>query len=179
MSAAMAVSTCPSTKVNPKFEEVLHYIISQCGDRPNVGKTVLYKILYFSDFDFYELHEKSLTNTTYRSIDNGPAPCSFDAAISDLKSKGLIEETHPLFRGRRQIKYRSLSEPKVDSLTAEEIKHVDREIKKLSSMNATQIAAYSHKDMPVKATKYGAIINYELVFYRDQTYSVREYGDEV
>ena len=30
-----------------KFEQVLHYIISKKGSLDNVGKTVLYKMLYF------------------------------------------------------------------------------------------------------------------------------------
>ena len=43
-----------------KFKEMLHHIINECGYRPNVGKTVMFKLLYFSDFDFYELKEKFL-----------------------------------------------------------------------------------------------------------------------
>ena len=44
-------------------------------------------------------------------------------------------------------------------------------------MNARQISAFSHRDMPYKATGDGDIIDYELVFYRDSLFSVREYED--
>ena len=32
------------------FKQVLLYILAKCGGKPNVGKTVLYKLLYFCDF---------------------------------------------------------------------------------------------------------------------------------
>src|SRR3990167_2670304 len=48
-----------------KFKEVLLYVLSQVGGKPNVGETVLYKLLYFIDFDFYEKFEEQLIGTTY------------------------------------------------------------------------------------------------------------------
>lgn len=41
-----------------KFKNILLYILSQCAGKPNVGETVLYKLLYFSDFNYYELYEE-------------------------------------------------------------------------------------------------------------------------
>ncbi|MFH2048977.1 MAG: helix-turn-helix transcriptional regulator, partial [bacterium] len=34
-----------------KFKQVLLYILDKCGAKANVGETVLYKLLYFSDFN--------------------------------------------------------------------------------------------------------------------------------
>ncbi len=63
-----------------KFKQVLHYIIHQCGSLENVGKTVLFKILYFTDFDYYELYEEKLTGEPYRKLPLGPAPVHFEEA---------------------------------------------------------------------------------------------------
>ena len=35
-----------------KFREVLLYVLEKVGSKPNVGMTVLYKLLYFIDFDY-------------------------------------------------------------------------------------------------------------------------------
>ena len=35
-----------------KFKEVLLYVLSKVGAKPNIGETALYKLLYFIDFDF-------------------------------------------------------------------------------------------------------------------------------
>lgn len=48
-----------------KFKQVFLYILSKVGARPNVGQTVLYKLLYFIDFDYYELYEKQLMGLSY------------------------------------------------------------------------------------------------------------------
>ncbi len=45
----------PTLQVN-KFKNVLLYILERCAGKPNVGETVLYKLLYFSDFNYYELY---------------------------------------------------------------------------------------------------------------------------
>ena len=50
----------PTLQVN-KFKNVLLYILERCAGKPNVGETVLYKLLYFSDFNYYELYEEHLT----------------------------------------------------------------------------------------------------------------------
>ncbi|MBE9482513.1 MAG: helix-turn-helix transcriptional regulator, partial [Chloroflexi bacterium] len=34
-----------------KFKEVLLYMLNKVGSKPNIGETVLYKLLYFTDFD--------------------------------------------------------------------------------------------------------------------------------
>ena len=36
-----------------KFKNILLYILEKCAGKPNVGETVLYKLLYFSDFNYY------------------------------------------------------------------------------------------------------------------------------
>ena len=48
----------------------------------------------------------------------------------------------------------------------------------MSDWSASAITDYSHKDMPWLASKEGEEINYELTFYRDAPYSVRNYGNE-
>ena len=54
-----------------KFKQVLHYVIHKTGSIENVGKTVLFKILYFTDFNYYEMFEEKLTGESYRKIPRG------------------------------------------------------------------------------------------------------------
>ena len=48
-----------------KFKQVFLYILKKVGAKPNVGQTVLYKLLYFIDFDYYELFETQLMGLKY------------------------------------------------------------------------------------------------------------------
>ena len=161
-----------------KFKQVLHYIIHQCGSLENVGKTVLYKILYFTDFDYYELYEEKLTGELYRKLPLGPAPIHFEEVMEELEHKGKIQQ-FPIVRGKfEQQKFISTEKPNIDLLNGKEVQLIEEDIARYVSMNAIQISAFSHRDMPYKATGDGDIIDYDLVFYRDPLFSVREYEDD-
>jgi len=160
-----------------KFKNVLHYIIYKCGFKRNVGKTVLFKLLYFSDFNFFELYEKSLTNESYRKLQRGPAPVHFDLAISELVTEEKINvTTKKLSLGKVMYSYTSLKEPS-SYLTPEELSVIDDVILHLSDMTASQISEYSHGDMPWRATDDGEIIDYGFVFYRYPEYVKRVYDE--
>lgn len=157
-----------------KFKQVLHCIISKVAGLDNVGKTVLYKILYFSDFDYYELNEESITGEKYVKLPLGPAPSNFNVVVKELIKEKKIKEVKTKYRGMVQTKFISLCEPKLTRLTAEEMKIINSIIQRLSNMTARQVSAYSHGDLPWKATEKGKEIDYELVFYRKPTYSVTQ-----
>lgn len=158
-----------------KFKKLLHYIISECGSNPNVGKTVIYKLLYFIDFNYFEINEESLTNETYKRLPHGPAPTHFDLAISELEKEGKISvDSRLVYADINQFRYTSLKDPEID-FTNDELEVIDAVIEKLSNMNATQISEYSHGDMPWRAAEDYEIMKYSFVFYRDPKYRVRKY----
>jgi len=160
-----------------KFKQVLHYIIASCGHTDNVGKTVLFKLPYFSDFNYYELYEEKMTGETYIHIPRGPAPRHFDEITVELEAEGKISHFETKYYGRNQNKYVSLSEPDTSLLSEQELKVIKDVLEKCAQMNATEISELSHKDMPYKATKEGCEIDYDLVFYRDAITSIRKYDE--
>ena len=63
-----------------KFKAMIHYIISRHQFKDNLGRVVLFKLLYFSDFDNYEIYEKSISGETYLGKRMGPVPSHFSTA---------------------------------------------------------------------------------------------------
>jgi len=161
-----------------KFKEVLLYILSKVGSKPNIGETVLYKFLYFIDFNFYEKYEEQLIGATYKKNPYGPTPIEFKKIVERMERKDLIKIKDKYFQYPR-TKYLPLREPDLSKFKANEIKLIDEVLEKLSDMNASQISEYSHKDVPWLVHEDGEIISYESVFYRDQEYSVRNYEDKL
>jgi transcriptional regulator with XRE-family HTH domain len=157
-----------------KFKEVLLYILNKVGSKPNVGETVIYKLLYFIDFDFYEKYEEQLVGATYIKNNYGPTPLEFQKIVEHMADKELVtvKSTHFNFP---QTKYLPLRKPDLTKLRASEIEVIDNVLNKLSDMNASQISDYSHDDVPWLTTKDDGIIEYESAFYRIAPYSVREY----
>lgn len=161
-----------------KFRNVLLYILERCAGKPNVGETVLYKLLYFSDFNYYELYEDHLSGARYRKLPYGPVPKRFETIVNAMIEKEELKRIKTEYFDKIQTRYIPLIKPDLTKLKASEKEIIDRVIEQMSDWSAAAISNYSHNDMPWKASKEGEEINYELVFYRDAPYSVRNYGNE-
>ncbi len=166
----------PQEKVE-KFKQVLLYVLSKVGGKPNIGQTVLYKLLYFIDFDYYEKFEEQLIGARYMRNTHGPTPVAFAKIIAELEREAKIETIKSKFYKYEQTKYLVNPKEKINlsCLSGQEIAHIDWELNRLSDLTATQISALSHKDTPWLAAKEKEILNYEHVFYRPEETSVREY----
>ena len=75
--------------------------------------------------------------------------------------------------------YIPLIKPDLTLLKASEKEVIDKVIGQYSDWSAAAISNYSHKDMPWLASKEGEEIDYELAFYREAPFSVRNYGNEI
>jgi transcriptional regulator with XRE-family HTH domain len=162
-----------------KFKEVLLYILNKVGSKPNIGEAVIYKLLYFIDFDFYERYEEQLIGATYIKNNYGPTPIEFKKIVDKMIENKEIEKVESKYFNYPQTKYLPLRKPDLTQLKASEIQMIDDVLSKLSDMNAAQISDYSHNDVPWLTTEEEGIIEYEKVFYRTLPYSVREYSEDI
>ncbi len=161
-----------------KLSNVVLYILEQCAGKPNVGETVLYKLLYFSDFNYYEIYEEHLSGSEYRKLPYGPVPQKFDSIIGEMIIKKQIMRFITEYHGYPQTRYIPLKKADLKIFNAAEKEVVDQVIERFSDWSASVISDYSHRDMPWRATKEGDIIDYELSFYREPPFSARTYFDE-
>lgn len=161
-----------------KFKEVLLYILNKVGSKPNIGETVIYKLLYFIDFDFYEKYEEQLIGATYLKNRYGPTPLEFKKIVEQMIAKEEITRVESPYFEYQQKKYLPLRTPNLSILKAHEIELIDEVLNRLSDYNAAKISEYSHNDVPWLSTEDGKTIEYESVFYRTLPYSVREYSED-
>jgi transcriptional regulator with XRE-family HTH domain len=162
-----------------KFKEVLLYILNKVGSKPNIGETVVYKLLYFIDFNFYEKYEEQLIGATYIKNHHGPTPIEFKKILEKAIENEEITRVKSQYFHYPQTKYLPLRKPDLTKLKAHEIEVIDEVLCKLSEMNAVQISEYSHNDVPWLTTEDGHVIEYETVFYRTPPYSAREYSENI
>ena len=168
------------TKKNlEKFKQVLLYILEKVGGKSNVGETVIHKLLYFIDFDYYEKYEENLMGATYIKNLHGPTSIELGSVIKNMQEKGEIEAVKSKYFKYEQKKYLPLKRATLNMLSARELEHIDGVLARLSDKNAREIENYSHEDIPWKAAEEGKPLSYESVFYRDEKYSVRNYDDEI
>ena len=161
-----------------KFKQLLLYILQKCGGKPNVGETVLYKLLYFCDFDYFEVYEKPLSGMPYKRLQFGPVPNQsiYNPIINEMVKKGEIQIINRPYAGDTiQTKYVAFVSPNIDVFTPKELETIDRVINRLSDMSARQIEDHVHHDAPWETHKDGEIIDYVSVFNREGEFAQRDY----
>jgi uncharacterized phage-associated protein len=156
----------------------LLYILEKCAGKPNIGETVLYKLLYFSDFNYYELYEEHLTGARYRKLPYGPVPQKLDSIINQMIDKGQLKRIRTEYFDKPQTRYIPLTKADLTQLNAAEKDVIDKVIEQMSDWNASTISSYSHNDKPWKATEEGDYISYNLAFYRKPPYQMRVYEED-
>lgn len=161
-----------------KFKNVLLYILERCAGKPNVGETVLYKLLYFADFNYYEIYEEHLTGAKYRKLPYGPVPQQLDALIQQMEADGELQRIKTIYHNYPQTRFLPNKKADLSKLLASEKEVIDKVIEQMSDWSASAISNYSHKDLPWEVTEDGKFIDYELAFYREAPYSVRSYNEQ-
>ena len=167
----------PELKVD-KFKNVLLYLLECCAGKPNVGETVLNKLLYFCDFNYYEIYEEHLTGARYKKMPYGPVPQQMNIIIDQMIEKNQLQRIKTDYHAFTQTRYLPLVKPDLTQLSAAEIIVIDNVVRIMSDWNANQISEYSHQDKPWRATNDGDFIGYNLVFYRRPPFSVRVYPED-
>ena len=162
-----------------KFKEVFLYILNKVGSKPNIGETVIYKLLYFIDFDFYEKYEEQLIGASYIKNKYGPTPVEFKKIVDRMIKDEEIEKVKSDYFSFPQTKYLPRKKADLSKLKANEVALIDDVLNRLSDMNANQISEHSHEDVPWLTTEDGEVIEYESVFYRTHPYSVRGYDEDI
>jgi uncharacterized phage-associated protein len=163
-----------------KLREVLAYILEKVGAKPNVGETVLYKLMYFIDFDYYEKYEKSITGLTYIHNYYGPSPVvEFKSVVEAMKKNGELEVIDTEFFKNTQRKYLPTKSVPLDDLSARELKHIDETLARLSDKTAKELTDLSHLDTPWVVADQGKPLEYRYVFYRTRLTAVTEPEDEL
>ncbi len=156
-----------------KLRNLILFILEKCGGKPNLGETVLYKLLYFIDFEGTELLGHPITGMPYVRLQYGPVPRKkeYEQVLKKMIEHQELKIISHEYFGHRQKRYVNLSEPdsKIFSKTEEEI--INRNLMQLSDMKAAEITHYVHGDIPWKATPEGNVIDYDLAFQRELPYS--------
>jgi len=161
-----------------KLRNVILYILERCAGKPNIGETVLNKLLYFCDFNYYEIYEEHLTGSRYKKLPYGPVPQQLESIISQMTAEGQLTRIKTEYHGYPQVRYIPLEKADLTKLSVAEKTVIDNVIQQMGDWNANKISDYSHKDKPWKATADGDYISYNLAFYRRPPFSVREYPED-
>ncbi len=161
-----------------KLETVILYITGKCGALPRMDVNLLINLLYFCDFNHYELHEEQLTGLLYTRRASGPSPENITGILKEMEREGKVQRFKSSYKGIPLIKYLPGLHANLMKLNAAEKEVIDRVLTQFSHWPANALSAYTREEMPLRATKEGEAIDYELAFYRRPPHSVRIYDED-
>lgn len=160
------------------FKQVLLYVLERVGAKPNVGETVLYKLLYFIDFDYFEKYQEQLTGAKYIRNHYGPTPVSFAQIVTEMQEDGELDITSGKYFKYKQRKYMPRKRANLSKISAQKLEHINEVLTRLSDKSAYDLSELSHQDTPWRTTKDGQPIDYMSVFYRGRETSVRDHSND-
>lgn len=155
-----------------KFKEAILYLIAKSPGHTLKGKKKLAKLLYFSDFNFFEAYEEPLTGATYRALPMGPVPDELECALKEMNGEE-IKISKKQIGLKNDVWVFNLNQ-KSDELNFNLISDkeklvLDKVYKDFGGLDGNTLEAISHTEAPYNAVTRGERIPYELSFYRDKS----------
>ncbi|WP_405276370.1 hypothetical protein [Methanobrevibacter sp.] len=148
-----------------KYISLIMYILFRSMNKPNLGKTVLCTVMYFIDFNFYELYGDYLTKETYIKSRRGIKPKHFRKITEELISKRKLFMRKEPYYNRTIHRYYLTIIPSL-KFTSKELGVINSCIETLTDNNASTITQYAWQDKPLMNAKLGEEIDYNDVFLR-------------
>lgn len=181
-----------------KIKDLILYIANKLKDRESFWKTVLNKLLYFSDFNYYEWTGTFITGAVYKKLPYWPVPQNITEILNEMVEDWEIAVWDTTFHGFTQQRIIPLKQANIEVFSQIDsqsktpkphytpyddlpsvIKIVDDVLDKYQYWKAAQISEFSHQDTPYKATKkIWETINPQLVFYRSPWFIVNHHNLE-
>jgi hypothetical protein len=164
-----------------RLDELILYIARRSeGDAP-FSTTKLWKLLFFTDFEFFQAQCRSVTGQTYHKRPYGPVPDGADDALADLQARQHLVLAQRTFGGKPQEKPLALREPRLELFTGPEIAHVDEIISRFWGATATAMSNLSHEFTGWQIVGMGKAIPYELALIDDSPLTEDDlaYADEL
>ncbi len=159
-----------------KMRQVILYFIHH-GDPETLGKTKLMKLLYYADFDHFELHDEPITGAVYRRLRQGPVATDVFALLGQMAKLGDIDITSINTPSYQREKYKALRPFSPALFSDDEMSTLKAVANRWHTVKMTDIVAASHDDPPWNAVGDNEEIPYYLVYYRN-TYGELSLSDD-
>ena len=132
-------------------------------------KVKLMKLLWYADFLFYKLYDKSMTGLVYQHLPLGAVPVAYNQ-ILELPSIKVIEEMHNDYIGYKICPKRNVN---INEFSLDELKVLQEVTSYFQNFNTRAIVDYMHCEKAYINTESDEIIPYSFAK------ELQEFNDKV
>ena len=151
-----------------KYRQAILYFLHECHNE-HLGKTKLFKLLYYLDFDHFQFAGSSVTGDTYIKMQHGPFPVAGEGMLGLLMEEGTILH-------EPQVKYTFQQDSYIPQVPYDLTVFTESEVVTLTSVadrwrdsSKKEIEDASHEDGPWERIPMRKAIPYELASQRQPT----------
>ena len=161
-----------------KYKMIIRYLTRRYIGQ--IGKTQLYKILFFVDMDHSKTHKKTLTGDTYIKNTYGPTPKAVETVLNELKEDGYItvmKQDTPDGREKHLIlNIKEYTDDELNNaLSAAELESIVRRGNYCMGKNSEELSDITHQSSVFDSLDFQEEIpNYILPYYFDEPITERE-----
>lgn len=160
-----------------KFEQAI-LLFATHANNGLLGKTKLFKLLYYADFDHFEKYGTPITGETYLRFEHGPFPEHGNEILDKLGEGEILRSQHERIGNYLKFTYHPLTELNVSVFAPEELKTLVEVMGKWMNHNATEMVAATHGEAPWIATDPMEPISYSLAYYRNKFGEMDEFAED-
>lgn len=146
----------------PKRQEAAILFFAREVNNTFLGKTKLMKLLYYTDYEWYQREGISITGDVYVAKQYGPVPKHGEGALEHLKKAGAIRVEKVKLGNYDQDRCTGLKEPDLSFFTSQEVAHLNNIARRFAFWTAKQMSDLTHEDWPWLSTPLG----HEIPLYR-------------
>jgi uncharacterized phage-associated protein len=146
-----------------KYENAILFLCDKLGGSVN-GETKLYKLLYYIDFDRYELNEslQTVTGDKFKHRKNGPVPATcrkiIDGMIHDRK---LTKEERDIGAKHNVKVFTALQPPDTSVFNPGDLFILNYVVAKYGNLTGSDLARLTHVETPYTGTKLNQVMPFE------------------
>lgn len=160
-----------------KFEQAILFYLSALNNGL-LGKTKLFKLLYYADFDHFEKYGTPISGETYVRYEHGPFPQHGEGTLKKLQERETIRIEHVLVGNYLQFTFQPLVESDLAVFSSLELKTLIDVMQKWERHNAYEMVSATHGEAPWIATEPDKPISYSLSYYRNKFGEMNEFAEE-
>jgi putative zinc finger/helix-turn-helix YgiT family protein len=149
-----------SLNLDKLFNAVLFFCME------GVIKTVLNKLLFYSEFKHFKENTVSITGSRYARIRFGPAPDRWRYFFTLLIEEEMLDSEEIFYdEDVTGEKYTSLRSPDISVFSNDELKTLISVKEKFKGWTAKRISDFSHQERGYQETQNGKLISYRYAEY--------------